>query len=58
MLEVDDSNFWGRKARITPSAVRDKLPLYRKQARDKANGHAALTEAQLAEYADRQEATA
>ena len=41
---AEHGDFWGRKARITPSAVRDNLPLFRKQARGRVNGHAVDTD--------------
>ena len=56
MLEVN-GDFWGRKKRITPAAVVDSLPLYRKSRQSQANGHAPpMTEAELTRYADQQEA--
>ena len=57
MLEVK-GDFWNRQAKITPSAVLKNLPLYLKHSGGRVNGNAAFTEAQLSDYADRQEATA
>ena len=52
-----NGGFWGLKKRITPAAVLDNLPLYRKHARSKANGHSSpITEAELIRYAELQEA--
>ena len=56
MLEMN-GDFWGRKKRITPAAVLDNLPLYRKRRQSRANGQTPpMTEAELARYADQQEA--
>ena len=56
MLEVN-GEFWGRKKRITPAAALDSLPLYRKSRQSGTNGKAPpMTEAELARYADREEA--
>ena len=56
MLEVN-GDFWGRKKRITPAVVLDNLLLYRKSRQSRVNGHAPpMTEAELARYADQQEA--
>ena len=56
MLEMN-GDFWGRKKRITPAAVLDNLPLYRKRRQSRANGQAPpMTEAELTRYADQQEA--
>ena len=56
MLEVN-GDFWGRKKRITPAAVLDHLPLYRKCRQSQANGHAPpMTEAELTRYADQHKA--
>ena len=52
------SDFWGRKQPISPSVVLRFLPIYRKQAGGRVNGHASMTEAELAAYADQREATA
>ena len=56
MIETN-GEWWGRKMRILPANVADQLPLWQKHSRGRVNGRA-LTEAQLAEYADRREATA
>ena len=56
MIEVN-GDFWGTKKRITPTNVSDNLPLYRKSRQSRVNGHAPpMTEAELARYADQQEA--
>ncbi len=55
MREVN-GDFWGRKKRITPAAVVDNLPLYRKHRWTKVNGLSVSppTEAELLAYVDRQ----
>ena len=53
MREVN-GDFWGRKKRITPAAVVDNLPLYRKHRGLKMNGQSVSppTEAELLRYVD------